>query len=223
MCSNRFAAVYVDKAAPVRVVSLVSLLTATLDLFGDIIMCIRFGDVFQSFGCIARNAAICYFVFVGFSIVVYIIEWVDCIVTFIQNQETRWLCKLSRSLYLALEEIPLPLCLLTIYRNEPRTALANPAMIASAIKLVALLWLIVKFVKMKFCWFCLPCILDHGLDENVRRCFTMKWWRVAMFFVNVCLIVAIVLSVVNIAMTSSGGKILSEADYPPCYATKYVS
>lgn len=217
MCSNRVAAVYVDKAAPVRVVAMVSLLTATLDLMGDIIMCIRFGKVFQSFGCTARNAAVTFFVFVGFSCVVYIIEWVDCVVTVKNNQETRWLCRLSRSLYLTLEEIPLPICLMVIYQNEPRTSLANPAMIASAIKLVALLWLIVKFIKMKFCWFCLPCILDHGFDENVRRCLTLKWWRIAMLFVNVCLVAAILITFVNIIITSGGGKTLSEIDYPPCY------
>lgn len=171
----------------------------------------------DKFGCVAYRATIAFFFFVGLSAIIYVIEWIDSIITLKNNQETRWLCRLSKSANLVFEEVPLPLCLLIIFYNEPRMSLANPAMIASCIKLVALVWGIVKFIKLKFFWFCLPCTMDHGFKENCRRCWTPKLLRIIMLIVNICHILAIVLTIINICNTSGGGKAMPEHEYPPCY------
>lgn len=169
------------------------------------------------FGCTAYRATCAFFFFVAISAGIYIVEVIDSIVTLKNNQETRWLCKLSRSLQLVFEEVPLPLCLLIIVLNEPRKGIANPAMVASCIKLVALVWGIVKFIKMKFCWFCLPCTMDHGFYENCHRCWTPKLIRVVMLFVNLCHAAAIALTIINIIVSSKGSKVMPEHEYPPCY------
>lgn len=168
------------------------------------------------FGCIAHRATSAYFFFIGISAVIYIVQLAESIITIKNNQETRWLCKLSRSLQLVFEDVPLPVCLLIIFFYEPRIALANPAMVASCTKLVSLIWGIVEFIKIKFCWFCLPCTKDHGFEENCQRCWTPTIIHVAMFVVNLCHGLAIGLTIFNIIVSSRGGIVMPEHEYPPC-------
>uniref|UniRef100_A0A915JN78 Uncharacterized protein n=1 Tax=Romanomermis culicivorax TaxID=13658 RepID=A0A915JN78_ROMCU len=209
--------VSVDWAPPVRIVAIITLITTTLDLLADIIMAIKLNDIFRPFTCSAFHATIFFFIFAAVSAVIYVIEWVDCIVTLKNNQETRWLCKLSRSLAIVFEEIPLPLCMLIIYCNQPSMSLAQPGLFVSIIKLIALTWGIVKFIKIRFCWFFMPCCLDHGYDENVRRCFNFTVYRVVMLAVNICHVIAIVLTIINIVIYGRGGQQTPFNDYPPCY------
>lgn len=86
----------------------------------------------------------------------------------------------------------------------------------SAIKFVSLTWGIIKFIKLKFCWFFYPCNGGHGYNENVRRCFTFNLYRVAMIVVNVCHVISIALCVINICIASGAAKPFSPKDYPPC-------
>lgn len=133
-------------------------------------------------------------------------------------QETRWLSRLSKSLCLTCEEVPLPICLLIIFTTEPghRGNMAGPVKFGAAIKFIALTWGIVKFIKLKFCWFFYPCNGGHGYHENVRRCFKFTLYRVAMIIVNICHVVSICLCVINMMIATGAGKPLSIKDNPPC-------
>jgi len=84
----------------VRVVSVVTLITATLDLIADFVMAMKLSGLFRGFTCVAFYASVGFFVFVAASIAIYVVEFIDCVITVRQNRETRWLCRLSRSLYL---------------------------------------------------------------------------------------------------------------------------
>lgn len=208
---------YVDWAPPVRVIAVVTLITATLDLLADFIMAIKISHVFRNFTCPAYHAAIAYFFFIGCSVLIYIVEFADCIITVKQNRETRWLCKLSRSLYLIFEEVPIAFCFMIIFLNQPHLSLVSPGLLVSCIKLVALTWGIVKFVKIRFCWFCMPCCYGNGLYENIDHCFTFTLYRTVMLIVNLFHILAIILVIINIVICSRGGVRTPEYLYPPCY------
>lgn len=103
---------------------------------------------------------------------------VDVCLTLKNDEENKFYARLAKSMVLALEEVPLPLLLFIIWcpilspspplrqegglsdrTHEPRMSLAQPCLIASCIKLVALVWGIVKFAKLKFCWSNLSFIL----------------------------------------------------------------
>ncbi len=73
---------YVDRAPPVRVVAVITLLASTLDLFADMLLCHRLNQTLDNFCTrIAWNAAICYFVFTGISVIVYACEMIDVCLT----------------------------------------------------------------------------------------------------------------------------------------------
>jgi hypothetical protein len=79
-------------------------------------------------------------------------------------------------------------------------------LIASWIKLVALTWGIIKFTKLRFFWCCLPLNPKHETRENLRRCFQLTQYRLAMIFINCCHIFAIFIVIMNIIASSKGGR-----------------
>jgi len=212
---------YIDKAPPARVIALITLLASTLDLFADVILAIYLGKELTKappFGCVGKRATYAYFFFTGITGLVYVVEFIDCVTTLKNNQETRWLSRLSKSLCLTCEEVPLPICLLIIFTTEPghRGNMAGPVKFGAAIKFIALTWGIVKFIKLKFCWPFYPCNGGHGYHENVRRCFKFTLYRVAMIIVNICHVVSICLCVINMMIATGAGKPLSIKENPPC-------
>lgn len=87
-------------------------------------------------------------------------------------------------------------------------------MVTAGIKLSALLIGVLKFAKMRFCWFFYPCRSGNS-EENIQRCFTFTWYRAAMIFVNVCHAIAITLCVITLILASTGG-IKYAKDNNPC-------
>jgi len=209
---------------PVRTIAVITIIVSTLDLLADIVLCVRFGAVVHNFCSRSAEKAVYFFyVFTVLSAIAYIVEMVDCVITIKRNQETRFLSRASKSALMLLEEIPLPICILIIYTNEPRSSLATSIVLASCVKLNALVWAIVKFTKLRFCWFFLPCTLDHGTQENVRRCFTWRLFRLCMFIVNVFHMIAVILTVINIINASDGGHTMPycpDAEIPPVPTAK---
>jgi len=192
-----------DIAPPVRVIAIITLLCSTLDVFADIVMSIKLSTLVKDFNAPdSIRATYCYFLFTAISVIIYIIEVIDIIITLKNNQENRILTPLVKSLIIVFEEVPLPVCLLIIYSNEATVTLANPMLVISCIKLVTLTWGILKFMKIKFCWLCLPCLLDHGMRENVRRCFSVSFHKFAMIVVNICHAIAITVCLMNIIISS---------------------
>uniref|UniRef100_A0A914USL3 Uncharacterized protein n=1 Tax=Plectus sambesii TaxID=2011161 RepID=A0A914USL3_9BILA len=102
--------------------------------------------------------------------------------------------------------VPLPALLYVLFTNEPRLSIANPVLIASWIKLVALTWGLIKFTKLRFFWPCLPLNPKHETRENFRRCFQFTPYRLAMIFINICHGLAIFIVINNIIVSSKGGR-----------------
>ncbi|VDD95863.1 unnamed protein product [Enterobius vermicularis] len=186
-------------APPLRIIAVVTLFASTLDLMADFLLCGRIAQFLPHFESqIACYAAYGYFVFTGFSVIVYVMEMTDVCLTLKHDTENVFFARLAKSLVLAGEEVPLPGLLYVLYTSEPRLSLANPVYIASWIKLVALTWGIVKFTKLRFFWFCLPLNPKHDTRENIRRCFTFTIYRITMLFVNICHFIAITIVILNI-------------------------
>uniref|UniRef100_A0A915Q3H7 THH1/TOM1/TOM3 domain-containing protein n=1 Tax=Setaria digitata TaxID=48799 RepID=A0A915Q3H7_9BILA len=194
-------------APPLRVVSVVTLFASTLDLIADFLLCNKIAQFLPNFQSdIALLAAYGYFFFVGVSVFVYVFEMTDVCLTLKNDFENVFNARLAKSLVLAAEEVPLPFLLNVLFLNEPRMSIAKPAYLASWIKLIALTWGIVKFVKLRFFWCCLPLNPKHDTEENFRRCFTLTLYRITMIFVNICHIIAIAIVVYNIVLTGKGGR-----------------
>lgn len=204
---------YVDKAPPVRVVAIITLFASTLDLFADMLLCHKLYTTLDHFCThVAYNAAICYFVFTGISVAVYACEMADVFITLKYDEEKPFYARLAKSMMIVFEEVPLPLILCIIFTNEPHQKLANPAMIASCVKFVALVWGIVKFMKLKFCWPFQPCCQGHGWNENVRRCCMPTCYKICMCIVNICHLLSIIICFNNIIQASHGGRIILKTD-----------
>ncbi|VDN01202.1 unnamed protein product [Thelazia callipaeda] len=192
---------------PLRVISVVTLLSSTLDLVADFLLCIKIAEFLPNFqNEVAFLAAYGYFFFTGVSVIVYVFEMSDVCLTLKNDYENIFMARLAKSLVLAAEEVPLPIFLNILFTYEPRMSIANPAYLASWIKLIALTWGIVKFTKLRFFWCCLPLNPKHDTMENFRRCFTCTLYRITMIFVNICHIIAILIVINNIVLTSKGGK-----------------
>ncbi|ULT82983.1 hypothetical protein L3Y34_012307 [Caenorhabditis briggsae] len=131
---------------------------------------------------------------------------IDVCKTLKYEEENVFYARLAKSLVLALEEVPLPTLMNILFTNEPRLSLASTCYLSSCIKLVALTWGIVKFVKLRFFWPCLPLNPKHDARENVRRCFTFTAYRICMIIVNICHILAIVIVIKNIMASGAGGR-----------------
>lgn len=194
-------------APPLRIVAVVTLFASTLDLLADFLLSSKIAEFLPNFQSdIARAAAYGYFFFTGVSVIVYVFEMTDVCLTLKNDYENVCIARLAKSLVLAAEEVPLPLLLNVLYRNEPRMSIANPVCLASWIKLVAMTWGIVKFTKLRFFWCCLPLNPKHDTRENFRRCFTFTLYRITMIFVNICHITAIAIVIYNIILSSKGGQ-----------------
>ncbi|KJH44238.1 hypothetical protein DICVIV_09749 [Dictyocaulus viviparus] len=161
---------------------------------------------------IAILAAYGYFFFTGISVFVYVFEMIDVCQTLKYEEENVFYARLAKSLVLALEEVPLPSLLYVLFTNEPRLSLAGSVYFSSCIKLVALLWGLVKFTKLRFFWPCLPLNPKHDFRENVRRCFTLNLYRFTMIVVNICHLLAIVIVIMNIIASKNGGRAIVVKD-----------
>ncbi|CAI4226984.1 unnamed protein product [Auanema sp. JU1783] len=198
---------HLEWAPPVRVIAVVTLLTSTLDLMADFLVCSRIAEFLSNFQSqTAIYAAYGYFFFTALSVFVYVFEMIDVCKTLKHDEENIFYARLAKSLVLALEEVPCPSFLNILFTNEPRLSLANPVFFSSCIKLVALSWGIIKFTKLRFFWPCLPLNPKHDTRENVRRCFTFTLYRCCMIFVNICHILAIFLVIKNIIASKDGGR-----------------
>uniref|UniRef100_A0AC35TKR7 Ion_trans domain-containing protein n=1 Tax=Rhabditophanes sp. KR3021 TaxID=114890 RepID=A0AC35TKR7_9BILA len=194
-------------APPVRVISVVSLLACTLDLLADFLMCAKIAQHLDNFQSdTAFKAANGFFFFTGVSVLVYIMEMTDICLTLKNDFEDMVMARVAKSLVLALEEVPLPILLNIMYSQEPRMAIAATVNLGSWIKLVALLWGLVKFTKLRFLWCCLPLNPKHDLSENTRRCFQFTFYRIVMLIINFCHFAAIAIVIVNIVDSSKGGR-----------------
>lgn len=109
------------------------------------------------------------------------------------------------------------ICMLIIVSYQPNKGLTNPGLLVSCIKMIALIWGIVKFVKIRFCWFFMPCCYGHGFYENTNRCCTFTLYRTVMLIVNIFHIIAIILVFFNIILYGQGGTTTPASDYPQCY------
>lgn len=106
---------FLDFAPPVRIIAVITLICTTLDVFADIVMCIKLSAIIGDFKSKhAISATYCYYLFTAISVVIYIVEVVDIIITLKKNRENRILTPLVKSLIIVLEEVPLPTCLLII-------------------------------------------------------------------------------------------------------------
>ncbi|VDM54908.1 unnamed protein product [Angiostrongylus costaricensis] len=189
------------------VVAVITLFASTLDLMADFLLCSRIAEFLANFHSeTAVQAAYGYFFFTGVSVFVYIFEMVDVCQTLKYEEENVFYARLAKSLVLALEEVPLPSLLNILFTNEPRLSLAGPVYFSSWIKLVALLWGLVKFTKLRFFWPCLPLNPKHNVRENVRRCFTFNLYRCTMIVVNICHLTAIFIVIKNIIASKDGGR-----------------
>uniref|UniRef100_A0A0N4ZQD1 Ion_trans domain-containing protein n=1 Tax=Parastrongyloides trichosuri TaxID=131310 RepID=A0A0N4ZQD1_PARTI len=194
-------------APPIKIVAVVSLVASTLDLLADFLMCAKIAEFMDNFQSeTAFKAANGFFLFTGISILVYIFEMTDICLTLKNEVEDVHMARLAKSMVLAFEEVPLPILLNIMYTNEPRMSLSNTVNIGSWIKLVALVWGLVKFTKLRFLWCCLPINPKHDIRENVRRCFQFSLYRVVMIIVNFCHFTAIFICVINIVDSSRGGR-----------------
>ncbi|CAJ0569286.1 unnamed protein product, partial [Mesorhabditis spiculigera] len=194
-------------APPLRVISIVTLLAATLDLLADFLVCNRIAEFLPNFQSQkAIYAAYGYFFFAGVSVIVYIFEMIDVCQSLKYEVENVYTARLAKSLVLALEEVPMPTLLNILFTNEPRLSLANPVFFSSWIKLVALTWGIIKFCKLRFFWPCLPCNPKHDRRENIRRMFTFTAYRCAMILVNICHFYCIYIVIRNIMASANGGR-----------------
>ncbi|CAJ0958072.1 unnamed protein product, partial [Mesorhabditis belari] len=194
-------------APPLRVISIVTLFVATLDLLADFLVCIRISEYLENFQSRkAIYAAYGYFFFTGVSVMVYVFEVIDVCQALKYEQENIFTARLAKSLVLTLEEVPMPTLLNILFTNEPRLSLANPVFFSSWIKLVALTWGIIKFTKLRFFWPCLPCNPKHDRRENFRRMFTFTPYRVAMIIVNICHMYCIFIVTKNIMASANGGR-----------------
>ncbi len=69
---------YWEKAPPLRIVSVVTMFTSTLDLLADFLLCVRIHQVMDHFETLeARLASYGYFLFTGVSVIVYVAEMVS--------------------------------------------------------------------------------------------------------------------------------------------------
>uniref|UniRef100_A0A0K0EQC7 DUF4220 domain-containing protein n=1 Tax=Strongyloides stercoralis TaxID=6248 RepID=A0A0K0EQC7_STRER len=194
-------------APPIKIVAVVTLVTSTLDLLADFLMCAKIAEHLGNFQSdIAFKAANGFFLFTGISILVYIFEMTDVCLTLKNEVEDVHMARLAKSMVLALEEVPLPILLNIMYTNEPRMSLSTTVNIGSWIKLITLCWGLVKFTKLRFLWCCLPMNPKHDFNENVRRCFDFTLYRVVMIIVNFCHFTAIFICVINIIDSNQGGK-----------------
>ncbi|MCP9264956.1 hypothetical protein DINM_020106 [Dirofilaria immitis] len=184
-------------APPLRVVAIVTLFASTLDLIADFLLCNKIGEILPNFrNDIAIIAAYGYF----------FLPMTDVCLTLKNDFENVFNARLAKSLVLAAEEVPLPILLNILFTYEPYMSIAKPACLASWIKLIALTWGIVKFVKLRFFWCCLPLNPKHDTRENLRRCFICTLYRFAMIFVNICHIIAITVVIYNIAITGKNSR-----------------
>lgn len=78
--------------------------------------------------------------------------------------------------------------------------------IASWIKLITLIWGIIKFTKLRYFWPLLPLNSKHSTKENIRRCFHFNLYRISMIIVNIFHFVAIFLVIMNIWISGKGGR-----------------
>ncbi|KHN72155.1 hypothetical protein Tcan_09381 [Toxocara canis] len=194
-------------APPLRIISVVTLFASTLDLMADFLICNRISEFIGNFESdVARIAAYGYFFFTGVSVFVYILEMTDVCLSLKNDYENVFFARLAKSLVLAAEEVPLPALLYVMYTHEPRSSIANPAYLASWIKLISLSWGIVKFTKLRFFWCCLPLNPKHDTRENVRRCFYFTLYRATMLFINTCHVIAIIIVIINIVESGKGGR-----------------
>ncbi|CAD6185305.1 unnamed protein product [Caenorhabditis auriculariae] len=197
----------VECAAPAMIIATITLFASTLDVLADLLVCVRIAEFLHNFQTdIARFAAWGYFVFTAVSLVVYLFEMIDVCLTLKYEQENVFVARLAKSLVITLEEVPLPLMMFILFTHEPRLSLANPVFFSSCIKLVSLVWGVVKFTKLRFFWPCLPLNPKHDVRENVRLCFTFTLYRVAMIFVNICHVIAACLALTNAINSYGGGK-----------------
>uniref|UniRef100_A0A1I8AV12 TLC domain-containing protein n=1 Tax=Steinernema glaseri TaxID=37863 RepID=A0A1I8AV12_9BILA len=198
-------------APPLRIIAIITLFASTLDLMADFLLCSRIAQYLHNFQSeVAVWAAYGYFIFTAISVMVYVLEMTDVCLTLKNDVEDVFFARLAKSMVLAAEEVPLPGFLHILFTHEPRLSLANPVYIGSWIKLIALTWGIVKFTKLRFFWPCLPLNPKHDTRENVRRCFTLTFYRMAMIIVNLCHFFAIFLVVQNLIAASKGGKPIPE-------------
>ncbi|PAV84639.1 hypothetical protein WR25_00734 [Diploscapter pachys] len=103
---TKYAGNSLEWAPPVRVIAVVTLFAATLDLMADLLVCNRIAEFLDNFQSqIAIYAAYGYFFFTGVSFFVYIAEMVDVCRTLKYDEEDIFYARLAKSMVLTLEEV----------------------------------------------------------------------------------------------------------------------